>query len=84
MKVLDGRILVQVNKEAYTQKIGEFQVAVGAGEYQVANVVAVGPRVEGDIKEGDTIYMYQNAGKEFTHEGQKYRVLTSNEVIVVL
>jgi len=84
MKVLDSRILIQVNKKACTQKIGDFEVAVGAGKFEVAQVLAVGPKLEGDIKEGDTVYIYTGSGKEFTHEGQIYRVIASNEVIVVL
>ena len=33
---------------------------------------------------GDTVYYYQNAGKELTSDGEKYRVITSSEVLVVL
>jgi len=84
MKVLDSRVLVQVDKKGYTQKIGEFEVTVGAGEYEVAKVVAVGPKVEGEIHEGDTVYLYTGAGKEITVDGGKFRVITSSEVIVVL
>ena len=82
MKVLESRLLVQVDKSACTQKIGEFEVAIT--DHEVAKVIAVGPKVEGDIHEGDTVYIYTGSGKEISVDNVKYRVITSNEVIVIL
>ena len=83
MKVLDSKILIKSKRDGLVEKIGGFEVPVGAGEYAVAEVVAVGDKIE-NVKAGDTIYYYQNAGKELTIDGEKYRVITSSEVLVVL
>lgn len=83
MKVLDSKILIKSKCDGLVEKIGGFEVPVGAGEYAVAEVVAVGDKIE-NVKAGDTVYYYQNAGKELTIDGEKYRVITSSEVLVVL
>ena len=83
MKVLDSKILIKSKSDGLVEKIGGFEVPVGAGEYSVAEVVAVGDKIEG-VKAGDTVYYYQNAGKELTIDGEKYRVITSSEVLVVI
>jgi co-chaperonin GroES (HSP10) len=97
MKVLDSRVALQVDKTC-TQKIGEIEIPVGAGEYERARVVSIGPEIqdqikEGDvvyisffdqIKEGDVVYIYPNAGKKFSIEGTEFRLVTSNEIIVIL
>jgi co-chaperonin GroES (HSP10) len=85
MKVLESKILIQpVKKDEAVEKYGGFEVPVGAGEYSVAKVISIGPKVEGNIKEGDTVYYYPNSGKEITVTDGKYRVITSSEVLVVL
>ena len=83
MKVLDSKILIKSKRDGLVEKIGGFEVPVGAGEYAVAEVVAVGDKIE-NVNAGDTVYYYQNAGKELTIDGEKYRVITSSEVLVVL
>ena len=85
MDVLESKILLKIERaDKAVEKIGEFVVPIGAGVFDVATVEAIGPKVEGNIKVGDTIYYYPNAGKEFTKDGQKYRVISSSEVIVVI
>lgn len=85
MNVLESRILIKIERaDKAVEKIGEFVVPVGAGEFDVAIVEAIGPKVEGNINVGDTVYYYPNSGKEFTKNGQKYRVISSSEVIVVI
>lgn len=84
MKVLDSRVMLQVEKSC-TQKIGDIEIPVGVGEYEKATVTAVGP----DIKEehltvGDVVYIYPNAGKKVNIDGVEYRVVTTNEIIVIL
>jgi len=83
MKVLDSKVLIKPKSEGLVEKIGNFEVPVGAGEYAVAEVVAVGDKIE-NVKSGDTVYYYPNAGKELTIDGEKYRVITSSEVLVVV
>ena len=80
MKVLDSKILIKSKRDGLVEKIGGFEVPVGAGEYAVAEVVAVGDKIDDTVRPGDTVYYYQNAGKELTIDGEKYRVITSSEV----
>lgn len=86
MKVIDSKVLVQVEKDtACTQKVGSFSVPVGAGEFEIATVLGIGEKVDPSVlKEGDKIYIYTGAGKKFNHEMKEYRVITLNEIIVVL
>jgi co-chaperonin GroES (HSP10) len=87
MKVIGNKILIKVKKSSeLVEKVGGLSVPVGAGEFEVATVLSVGNEIKekGEIKEGDTIYLYTSSGKEFTHESERYRVITPNEVIVVL
>ncbi len=83
MRVLDSKLLIKPKTEGVVEKIGNFEVPVGAGEYAVAEVVSVGDKIEG-VKPGDTVYYYPNAGKELTIKNEKYRVITNSEVLVVL
>lgn len=83
MKVLDSRLLVQVDETASTQKIGGIEIPADR-DVQKAKVIAVGPDIAEHVKEGEMVYIYPNAGKEFTCDGQKLRVVTTSEVIVVL
>lgn len=84
MKVIQSKVLVIVDKkDTMTQKIGNF--VVPTSEYERAEVVGVGEEVsEGTLKPGDTILIYPNVGKSFTQDGTEYRVITLNEIIVVL
>lgn len=85
MKVLGSKILIKPDKDGVVEKYGGLTVPVGAGEYSVAKVVSIGEELKDcTINPGDTVYYYQNAGKEITVEGEKYRVITSSEVLVVL
>ena len=86
MKVIGEKVLVTVDKPTgCTEKIGGLMVPVGpgAGEYEVAHVIGVGENVV-SVKEGDTLYIYTGSGKEFSHEGSKYRTITLNEIIAVI
>ena len=84
MKVLDSRVLLQVEK-ACTQKIGEIEINVGVGEFERATVIAVGPDIKEEVlKAGDVVYIYPGAGKKIIHEDNEYRVVTTSEVIVIL
>ncbi len=75
---------MQVQKSgSATEKVGSLSVPVGAGEFEVAKVISVGPKVEG-VSVDDTVYIYIGAGKEFSHEGTKYRTITTSEVIAVV
>lgn len=86
MKAIDTRILIQVNKEACIQKIGGLELPADANEYETANVLSIGKKIKevGELNEGDTILIYPGAGKEFIKDGQKFRIISVNEIIVVL
>ena len=80
MKVIQSKVLVIVDKK---DTIGNF--VVPASECEKAEVIGVGEEVsEGVLKPGDTILIYPNTGKSFTQDGTEYRVITLNEIIVVL
>lgn len=84
MKVLDSRVLLRV-KEAQKQKIGEIEFNVGVGEWEQATVIATGPDIkEENLKPGDEVYIYSNAGKTIKHENEEFRVVTTSEIIVIL
>lgn len=86
MKAIDSKILVKEEKQqdlALTERLGGFQIPVGAGEFGVYKVLSVGEKVT-SLKEGDVVYTYQNPGKEFKHEGKTYRVISIPDIIVVL
>ncbi len=83
MKAIESRILVRVLKGGPTEKIGNFELPSDPSGIEKAEVLSVGSKVE-EVHEGDQIYIYQGAGKEFVQDGKKYRVISSSEVIVVL
>lgn len=86
LKVIGEKVLVRVDKSCTcTQKIGGLEIPVGpaAGEFEIAHVIGVGEKVE-SVKEGDTMYIYFGAGKKFLHENEEYRVITLNEIIVII
>lgn len=86
MKVLDTRVLVQVEKSnTCTQKIGGIEIPMNNGEYEVADVIEVGENVNKEVlAPGMKVYIYTGSGKKFYHEGKEYRVIAYNEIIVVL
>jgi co-chaperonin GroES (HSP10) len=82
MKAVGSRILV---KEASTTteklKVGNFEVPVT--DYEKVEILSVGEEIK-SLQEGDIALIYPGAGKEFMYDGQKYRVISINEVIVVI
>lgn len=85
MKVLQSKVLVQVDNDQLQQKLGNFTVPVE--DIEKATVIEVGNEVNKDgeiLKPGDKVYIYPKSGKEFMKNGEKYRVITLNEIIVVL
>jgi co-chaperonin GroES (HSP10) len=83
MKAVDSRVLVEVLKGGPTEKIGTFELPTDPSGIEKGKVISVGSKVV-DVQEGDEVYMYQGAGKEFIQDGKKYRVVSLNEIIVVL
>ena len=82
MKTIEGKILLEVEKGC-VEKVGDFVMPVDSKEYETGKVLSVGPKVEGVVV-GDTVNFYTGAGYTITKEGKQYRVITSNEILVVL
>lgn len=83
MRAIENRVLVQVKKTGPTEKIGAFVLPDDPNGLETAEVISVGDKVD-SVKEGETVYLYSNAGKEFTKDGQKYKVVSLSEIVVVL
>ena len=82
MKAVGSRILIMAASETTEKlKVGSFEVPVT--DYEKVKILSVGEEIK-SLHEGDVALIYPGAGKEFTHEGQKYRVISINEVIVVI
>lgn len=84
MKAVDNRVLIKTKKlESATTKIGNFEIPADENEYEIAEVISVGPDVKG-IEAGDTAYVYTGSGHKFHHEGEEYRVISTCEILVIL
>ncbi len=84
MRVIDSRVLVEVqNTGGPVEKIGSFELPKDPNGIEKAKVLSVGEKVSG-VNEGDTVYIYAGAGKEFMEGGKKLRVISSSEIIVIL
>ena len=70
MKAIGSKIIVKLHKkdEALTEKIGDFTVPVGAGQYETVTVVSVGSEVK-DLNSGEEILMYPSAGYAWSKDG---------------
>lgn len=84
MKVLGKKILIKVDP-VKTEKVAGLVIPKGGDGTETAVVIGVGPEIT-EVKAGDKIIIYKNAGSEFTcpDDNQKYRSLTESEIIVVL
>ena len=83
MRAIENKVLVQVQRNGPTEKIGSFVLPDDPSGLETATVISVGDKVE-SVKEGETVYIYGGAGKEFMKDGQKYRIVSLNEIVVVL
>lgn len=83
MKAVESRIIVRVDKDALKTKIGNFEIKEGTDDYEKAEVISVGPKVE-NVEEGNFVFIYKGAGKVFKIDEQEYRTVALNEIIVVL
>lgn len=87
MKVLGTKLLLKVEKsEGAAQKIGNLVIPVGNDkDYETAEVIEVGKDLKDEeVSKGDKVYIYPQAGKVIYREGVEYRVITVNDIIVVL
>ena len=87
MKVLKDRVLVSVIENTEMKKTKSGLVlpseVLENGDLDRATVINVGPGVDG-LEEGNEVYLYKGAGKEFKINGEKYRTISPADIIVVL
>lgn len=86
MKAIESKILVVKENQQdtkLTEKLGGFEVPMGAGEYETYKVVSVGEKID-SLKEGDVIFTYQNPGHRLTYQGIEYKVISVTDVLAVL
>ena len=88
MKAIDARILVTVTKrcdsDTCMQKVNGLITHLDPKQaYWEAEVTSVGEKVS-EVKVGDTILIYPEAGKEFLYDNKVYRTITTSEVIAVI
>ena len=87
MKVLKDRVLVSII-ETETMKKTKSGLTIPVdyldnGDLEKAIVINVGKGVE-DLEEGDEVFLYKGAGKEFKIDGEKFRTVTIADIVVVL
>ena len=84
MKPVTNRILIKVSEAVTAEtRIGGIVIKEKSPEYEKAEVIDFGAEVN-ELQKGDKILIYPDAGKKITVEGEKYRVVTLNEIIVIL
>ena len=81
MKAVGSKILVKPSKSEEKLKYGNFEVTVS--DYETVEILSVGEEIK-SVHEGDVVLIYPNAGKSFMLDGQNYRVISINEIIVVI
>lgn len=87
MKVLGSKLLLKVKKEdGCVQKVGGLTIPCSAGsDYESAEVLEIGDEISSpNISKGDNVYIYPGSGKVIFNQGVEYRVITINDIIVVL
>jgi len=91
MKAVGTKILVIKEEKQDTrlsEKLGGFEVPVGAGEYETYRIVSVGQgvfdhEINEEFDEGDIVATYPKPGHELTYEGNTYRVISMADILVV-
>lgn len=91
MRVVNEKILVKIIKESNNVKTASGLVVPNTGMYEgleKAKVIAIDKVTDKEppVKVGEECLIYLGCGKEFTNpsDGEKYRVISLNEIIVVL
>lgn len=87
MKVIKSNVLCkEIKSDSPVTKVGGFVIPDDQKEYREAEVVSIGEEVEKDreIKVGDKVYIYPNAGKKININGEDYRIVNVSEIIIVL
>jgi chaperonin GroES len=85
MKAFGKTIVLSQIKEEVKNKIGLIITDPNDREirYKLAEVFSVGELVK-DIKEGDKLYFDKTSSSEIRIEGEKYLIISENDVRVIL
>ena len=84
MKPVTNKVLLKVSEAVTAEtRIGGIVMKEKTPEYEKAEVIEVGNEVK-ELKAGDNVLIYPESGKKITIDGKKYRVVTLNEIIVIL
>ena len=84
MKAIGSKIIVKTKSgdEVLTEKIGDFTVPAGAGQYEIADVVSVGSDIK-DLSVGDEVLIYPKAGYAWSRDGKDFRTISIADVVAV-
>ena len=92
IKPLEDRVLIQQIEEA-PEKVGNLYVPDTAKEKpQIGKVIAVGPGKAADngsiiamtVKPGDKIIYAKYGGTEIKYEGEKYLIVSADDILAIL
>lgn len=81
MRMLNGNVLVKVQKEGTTTKAG---IILPTHTKPYKQVTVVKPDQDNTVKEGDEMYVPYNAGTMVEWEGDEYLVIHVREIILIL
>ena len=90
MKVLDSRLLVQVDETASTQKIGGIEIPADR-DVQKAKVIAVGPggivdgnEVKMQVSVGQKVIIRDYAGTTVKIEDEEYIIVRQDDIVAIV
>lgn len=84
IKPIGKRLLVKLSDIESTTKAGLILTTSAKQEQQTAEVIAVSPDVETDIKVGQKILIGKYVGTEFELGGEKQIIINENDILAVL
>ncbi len=87
MKVLKDRVLISIDEAETAMKKTASGLTIPTsslenGDLEKATVIEIGAGVE-NLEKGEKLFIYKGAGKEFTLDGTKYRVVSPADIVVV-
>lgn len=87
MKVLGNKILVREIDLPQQTETGLYLPDTADRKYKMGEVIEVGEGTDKEVMKvvkGDTVYFTQYAGDTVTIEGEEYKVIKQDDVLVVL
>ena len=86
IKPLGERVVIKKVELAETTKSGIVLPNSAKEEPKIAEVVAIGPKVEekGEIKVGDKVIFSKFSGTDIKSDGEEYTILKSIDVLAIV